>query len=104
MTQSARELDDRSALASLLDREAKDSAGILPDDIRVAPRFWQKALFEPLGEASRRPGKEFRGRLVEIAWALAGGRGSAPRELSAAVEALHLGSLIVDDIEDGSVS
>jgi len=104
MTQSAFEIDEVSSLASLLDKEAKDLAQILPDDIRVAPRFWQQALFEPLAEASRRPGKEFRGRFAEIAWALAGGRGSAPAELSATVEALHLGSLIVDDIEDGSVS
>lgn len=104
MTQSALEIDDRSALVSLLDREAQHSALALPDDIRVAPRFWHKALFEPLGEASRRPGKEFRGRFVQIAWSLAGGRGPVPLELSATVEALHLGSLIVDDIEDGSLS
>ena len=101
MTQPALEIDDRSRLTSLLENEAKNPQ-ILPDDIRVAPRFWRKALFDPLGEASRRPGKEFRGRLTEIAWALAGGRGPAPVELGAAVEALHLGSLIVDDIEDGS--
>jgi len=104
MTQSALEIDDRSALVTLLDKELSDSALSLPDDIRVAPHFWQKALFEPLGEALRRPGKEFRGRLAEISWALAGGRGPAPLGLSAAVEALHLGSLIVDDIEDGSLS
>lgn len=35
---------------------------------------------------------------------LACGPGAAPVELAAAVEALHLGSLIVDDIEDGSAS
>ena len=104
MTQSAFEIDEVSALVSLLDKEAKELAQILPDDIRVAPRFWHQALFDPLAEASRRPGKEFRGRLAEVAWALAGGRGPAPVELSATVEALHLGSLIVDDIEDGSVS
>lgn len=104
MTQSAIEIDDRSPLVALLDKEAGDPAQVLPDDIRVAPRFWQQALYGPLGEASRRPGKEFRGRLAEISWALAGGRGPSPVELSAAVEALHLGSLIIDDIEDGSVS
>ncbi|HET7544036.1 MAG TPA: polyprenyl synthetase family protein [Polyangiaceae bacterium] len=104
MTQSALEIDDRSALVSLLDKEASDSALALPDDIHVAPRFWNKALFGPLAEASRRPGKEFRGRLAQLAWALAGGRGHCPLELSAAVEALHLGSLIVDDIEDGSLT
>jgi geranylgeranyl pyrophosphate synthase len=104
MTQSAFEIDDRSALVTLLDKEVDDAALTLPDDIRVAPHFWQKALFEPLDEALRRPGKEFRGRLAEISWALAGGRGPLPLAISAAVEALHLGSLIVDDIEDGSLS
>jgi len=104
MTQSALEIDDRSSLATLLEKEGRDLSRVLPDDIRVAPRFWQQALFEPLGEASQRPGKEFRGRFVETAWALAGGRGPTPPELSAAVEALHLGSLIVDDIEDGSLT
>jgi geranylgeranyl pyrophosphate synthase len=104
MTQPALEFDDRSRLASFLQMEAENPAQALPDDIRVPPRFWRRALFNPLGEASRRPGKEFRGRLTEIAWALAGGRGPAPIELAAAVEALHLGSLIVDDIEDGSSS
>jgi geranylgeranyl pyrophosphate synthase len=104
MTQPALEFDDRSRLASLLEMEAQNPARLLPDDIRVAPRFWRRALFDPLAEASRRPGKEFRGRLTEIAWALSGGRGSPPVELAAAVEALHLGSLIVDDIEDGSMS
>ncbi|HEX6277700.1 MAG TPA: polyprenyl synthetase family protein [Polyangiaceae bacterium] len=103
MTSPARDIDPRAGLASLLEEEAADPRRILPDDIRVASRFWHKALFDPLGETTRRPGKEFRGRLTEIAWRLAGGRGSAPVELGAAVEALHLGSLIVDDIEDGSV-
>jgi geranylgeranyl pyrophosphate synthase len=103
MTQPAFDVDFRSRLAPLLEEEAQDPMRTLPDDIRIPARFWQKALFHPLGEASRRPGKEFRARLTEVAWLLAGGRGSAPAELSLAVEALHLGSLIVDDIEDGSV-
>lgn len=104
MTQPAFEFDDRSCLASLLQMETENPARTLPDDIRVAPGFFRRALFNPLGEATGRPGKEFRGRLSEISWALAGGHGPAPVELAAAVEALHLGSLIVDDIEDGSTS
>ncbi|HEY3500078.1 MAG TPA: polyprenyl synthetase family protein [Polyangiaceae bacterium] len=101
MTQPALDIEGSSRLASLLEEEASNPH-VLPDDIRVAPRFWRKALFDPLGSAARRPGKEFRGRITEIAWSLAGGRGTFPVELSASVEALHLGSLIVDDIEDGS--
>jgi len=102
MTQPALEIESISRLASLLEAEASTPRRILPDDVRVASRFWQKALFDPLSEAARRPGKEFRGRFTELAWTLAGGSGAAPTELSVAVEALHLGSLIVDDIEDGS--
>jgi geranylgeranyl pyrophosphate synthase len=103
MTQPALEMDARSELARLLEEEVERSATSLPSDIRVPPRLWQKALFSPLAAAGRRPGKEFRGRLTEIAWSLAGGKGAPPVELAAAIEALHLGSLIVDDIEDGSV-
>jgi geranylgeranyl pyrophosphate synthase len=93
----------RSQLAALLEEEAELLVRSLPDDVRVPPSVWLDALFEPLVEASRRPGKELRGRLTEVAWRLASGRGRAPVELAAAVEALHLGSLIVDDIQDGSV-
>lgn len=95
-------LDGCSQLAALLEEEAARAPRTLPEDVRVAPRHWQKALFGPLADASRRPGKELRGRFTQVAWMLARGRGPAPIELAAAVEALHLGSLIVDDIEDGS--
>jgi geranylgeranyl pyrophosphate synthase len=39
---------------------------------------------------------------VEAAWEIAGGRGAAPIELPAIIESLHAGSLVIDDIEDGS--
>jgi geranylgeranyl pyrophosphate synthase len=86
-------------LAALLER---DGGAALPDDVNVPERLWDGALHQPLREVALRPGKEFRGRLTQIAWELAGASGSAPLELPAIVEALHLGSLIVDDIEDGS--
>jgi geranylgeranyl pyrophosphate synthase len=103
MTQPAYDVDVASRLLRLLEDEALNPTRALPGDISVPARFWRKALFSPLCDASRRPGKEFRARLTEIAWGLAGGRGPAPAELAATVEALHLGSLIVDDIEDGSL-
>jgi geranylgeranyl pyrophosphate synthase len=40
--------------------------------------------------------------MVELSWELAGRRGSVPPELPLLVEVIHAGSLIVDDIEDGS--
>ena len=50
-----------------------------------------------------RPGKGVRGRLLEAAWSAAGGGpGSMPPELPAVVELIHAGSLVIDDIEDGS--
>jgi geranylgeranyl pyrophosphate synthase len=68
------------------------------------PRFlWESALVGPVGEFLSRPGGQFRGRLVRLAWALTGRPDEPPPELLWVVELLHAGSLIVDDIEDGSV-
>jgi geranylgeranyl pyrophosphate synthase len=49
-----------------------------------------------------RPGKGVRARLVQLGWELAGGSGRSPVPLSHLVELIHAGSMIVDDIEDGS--
>ncbi len=98
----AYELQDIPALAALLSREAQDPAASLPAGVSLPPRLLERALFEPLWGVALRPGKEFRGRLTDIAWELAGGKGRAPLELAGCVEALHLGSLIIDDIEDDS--
>jgi geranylgeranyl pyrophosphate synthase len=98
----AYELHDIPTLATLLQRECSEPSVSLPEDIEIPQSFLERALFEPLRGAALRPGKEFRGRLVGIAWQLCGGVESAPTELAGCVEALHLGSLIVDDIQDGS--
>ena len=69
----------------------------------VPQEVWERALYGPLREFLSRPGKRFRARMVSAAWALGGGDpGTMPRELPLLVEMLHSGSLIVDDIEDGS--
>lgn len=82
-----------AALASAL---AEGHAGL-------PAHLWERALLGPAHEFLRRPGKRFRGRLVEMCWRLAGGAAKAmPAELPLVVELLHAGSLIVDDIEDGS--
>jgi geranylgeranyl pyrophosphate synthase len=62
----------------------------------------EAALLEPLRRFLARPGKRLRARLVEIGWSLGGGGGMAPHPLPLAVETLHAGSLIVDDVEDAS--
>ncbi len=69
----------------------------LPDGL------WERALRGPLRELLSRPGKQFRARLVALCWELAGGApGAVPPELPLLIESLHAGSLIIDDIEDGS--
>lgn len=87
-----------SPLPRLHDALAQDLEHRLGRDVPAA--LWQRALTGPLAEFTRRPGKELRARLCELAWALAGGRGESPEAVALIIEALHAGSLIVDDIED----
>lgn len=70
---------------------------------RVPHRLWHAALEGPLLELLSRPGKEFRSRLVEVAYqASCVDDAAMPEQLPLLVEILHAGSLIIDDIEDGS--
>jgi geranylgeranyl pyrophosphate synthase len=68
----------------------------------VPTELWQRALIGPVQELLIRPGKGFRARLSEIAYRLAGGRGTPPAALANLLEVVHAGSMIIDDIEDGS--
>ncbi len=102
MIHRAPSLEAVPLLAEALEHEARLRPGVLPRGLVVPPRLLEHALFHPLSKAARRPGKEFRARLSRICWDLGGGEGEVPRELGLIVEALHLGSLIVDDIEDES--
>jgi geranylgeranyl pyrophosphate synthase len=67
------------------------------------------ALINPVAELTSNPGKRVRGKLVELAYRLL--RNEAKSSIIAArrlkvgaevLELIHAGSLIVDDIEDGS--
>ncbi len=105
MNNTARKLDSVSPVLDLLDRQFAGSSlgALLPADSEPIPwRLWEQALYGPLRDFLERPGKEFRARLVCAAWTLAGRRDAPPTELPLIVELLHAGSLIVDDIEDGS--
>ena len=65
----------------------------------------EKRLIEPARAMVARRSKHLRGRLVELAYDLAGGQSPASIQVekaAAAIELLHAGSLIVDDIQDGS--
>jgi len=71
---------------------------------RVPERLWAAALEGPLVELLSRPGKDFRSRLVEVAYQVSACSESLPmpEHLPLLVEILHAGSLIIDDIEDAS--
>jgi len=107
MTSPAPRFDDQPLLVELLanDRVTKASPpGGAEFSTEVNHVHLQSALYEPLRDFLSRPGKEFRYRLVELCWDLAGGQGPVPEALGGIVEALHAGSLIVDDIQDESCS
>lgn len=72
-------------------------------DPRVMPEVWRAALAGPAAEILARPGKALRELIVEAGWILGGGaRGACPPQLPLALEVLHAGSLVIDDVEDGS--
>ena len=69
---------------------------------RLPAPLLEPVLLGPLREFLQRGGKQLRARLVTVAWQLAQGRGEPPPALPLALELLHAGSLIVDDIEDAA--
>ncbi|MGA7120554.1 MAG: polyprenyl synthetase family protein [Polyangiaceae bacterium] len=96
-----------TSLTELLDRWSREESARDTRDtpcLGVASRALRdRALLQPLREFLGRPGKMLRARLVEVGFRVAGGSvGAHPPELPLVIEALHAGSLIVDDIEDQS--
>lgn len=91
-------LDDRR---STVDDRLDDERARLPRGIPAS--VWESVLLAPARDLLARPSKAIRAALVEAGWRLAGGHGRAPQELAQAIEILHAGSLIVDDIEDGAL-
>lgn len=62
---------------------------------------FERALLGDARQFLQRPGKAFRARLIETSFLLAGGPAARlPRASLEAIELLHAGSLIVDDIQD----
>ncbi len=87
---------DEDAMSGLL-------CGLRPAPPGVPERLWHDALAGPVAEFLRRPGKHFRSRLVTLGWQFAGRADAPPAALPLVVELLHAGSLVVDDIQDGSL-
>jgi len=104
MTNRAFAVEQPCTLVTLLSEEFEDRrlAKLLGPEHGVPAHLWDAALVGPLMDFLGRPGKEFRARLVRLGWQLSGRSHAPPAELPLIIEALHSGSLIVDDIEDES--
>lgn len=97
-----------SAVDALL--RALSADGVCTLDPSVPAAVWEKALAGPAAEFLARPGKQLRASFVRAGWSLVGSSHAAsaphvaqlPERLSMIVELLHAGSLIVDDVQDGS--
>ena len=104
---AARSLDPpaQAALVAVLQDELGSDLGRILGAIgpSVPAAAWDRALLEPLRDFLGRDGKRFRARFVRTCWALAGREDEPPELLPLLVEYVHAGSLVVDDIQDGSV-
>jgi len=90
-----------AALAAL-DR-AVGAGGTSALDPSVPAALWERALAGPAAEFLSRPGKQLRATLVRAGWALSGACSTVDvARIGTAIELLHAGSLVIDDVEDGS--
>ena len=106
MKRAALALEDEEPLAALLAREFEQRSLLRLGEGAAASVPWhlfRSALYEPLHDFLSRPGKSVRAELLFSTYRLTGGKGAPPAELGLFVEALHAGSLVVDDIEDDSL-
>jgi len=65
-------------------------------------KMLDQALNDPANRFLSQTGKRVRTAIVNESYRAAGGQGDAPAKIAEAIELLHAGSLIVDDIEDDS--
>jgi geranylgeranyl pyrophosphate synthase len=83
-------------------RRADGTAWSPSSSAMLSSATWERALAEIARDILSRPSHQFRARMCALAWRLADGEGQVPALLPFLVEVIHAGSLIVDDIEDGS--
>lgn len=103
MSFTARLPESEAGPASYLAELLKSLPGALDAEEIVDPRFWDSALLDPARDILGRSGKGLRARLLECSWHLAGGNEQGPPDmLPVMIELLHVGSLVIDDIEDDS--
>jgi geranylgeranyl pyrophosphate synthase len=103
MSYTARLLEPDAGLASSLAALLEELPASLEGEEKFDPRFWESALLDPARDILGRTGKGLRARLLECSWHLAdGGPDGPPEMLPVMIELLHVGSLVIDDIEDDS--
>jgi geranylgeranyl pyrophosphate synthase len=103
MSVTARLLEPDAGLTSSLRGFLEELTGFFESEEEFDPRLWDTALLDPARDILGRSGKGLRARLLECAWQLAeGGPEGPPELLPVTIELLHVGSLVIDDIEDDS--
>lgn len=63
-----------------------------------------RSLFGPVQDFKCRQGKRIRSSLLQLSYEMAGREGNIPSSISDAIESLHAGSLVIDDVQDDSRS
>jgi geranylgeranyl pyrophosphate synthase len=86
------------ALAAALFAESERGAAVDPRDLERV----EAALVAPIRAIAERRGKGWRGCALELCCTAVGGDFTPFEDWLALAELLHVGSLIVDDVEDGS--
>ncbi len=76
--------------------------GLLRSPRDPVQNLLESGLMQPANEFLGHGGKRFRAALIELSYEIGGGREAVQTPLINAIEMLHAGSLIIDDIEDGS--
>lgn len=74
---------------------------VVPDH-RDSSCLLENALHRPVRDFVGRQGKRIRASLMQISYRIGGGGDEIPREVAESIEWLHAGSLVIDDIQDGS--
>ena len=105
MSIKARELQPDAGPAVSLAELFVELPESLTGEAAFDSRLWDAALLDPAREILGRSGKGLRARLLEYAWQMGGGDPNGPPALlPVVIELLHVGSLVIDDIEDDSAS
>ena len=69
---------------------------------KICRELVRKNLSNPAEQFLDRTGKRIRSSVVDLAFEISGGSGQVPPCLGEAIEWLHAGSLVIDDIQDES--